>query len=379
MSGQGFTLRCTKEDNCFRKKAGILSCEEIISHGIIEESVKGNYNPTTYDLRLGAFHYVYNGDINNSSDKKWKPVYIGDVDILKINTPLPQEEQFSLNQEHDYDLLVIPSLGSALVELKEIINTNKVAQDGILIVGRFDLKHKLTNSGLISQQGTQIEPFYKGRLYCFIHNLSGEDVKFKYNDAIASVEFSYVSCFCGKNGSVELCNELRKRNKRERFSDESTCFVNEGIKNIRYFKRKRTLPSNCGLATYKAELPENIVSVFFRALAFGKYWYFFWVVFLGSIAGICGFLFDHSVEIGKLNKTESNYTESDRKNSAEIHKLRNELDDLKGNLAALRKHSNELDEKTKKYDQNVSDLENKLNVLSSDPRQSIPRIPENSD
>ena len=245
---------CKEEISCFKKIAGVLSDAEMVELKLIKEPNKKSFNPTVYDLSLGSCHYVYGTQQNNISDStsiKWIPVCIGtDAEFNELNANLPEGEKFIRQNKNKKDLLVIPALGSALIQLDEIIDTYSVAKDRhVLVTGRFDLKLSLVNRGLLSQQGTQVEPCYCGRLYCFVHNLSNKDIEIRYKEAIASIEFTYVSCFCNEETRVKVINALIEKNKNDkRYQAEEHCFEGRGIENVMYFNRKKTLPDSCGLA-----------------------------------------------------------------------------------------------------------------------------------
>lgn len=240
---------CQNEISCYKKIAGVLSEAEIKELRLIPEANGKNYNPTIYDLSLGAFHYVY-GDSKNANTsnkatdnkKTWLPVCIGtDKERNDENEGFPESEQFERQDKNKATYLTIPALGSALVQLDEIIDTYSIARSrNVLVTGRFDLKLGLVNKGLISQQGTQIEPCYRGRLYCFIHNLSNQDIELERGDSIASIEFSYVSCFCDAKKRKEVIDSLIEKNKKEgRYLSADYCDEGKGILNVRYFNRKK--------------------------------------------------------------------------------------------------------------------------------------------
>ena len=76
-----------------------------------------------------------------------------------------------------------------------------------MIVGRFDLKIKAIYKGLISQQATQVEPCYKGKLYCFIHNLTAKEIRLQREEAIATIEFSYAGASTDKEEINNIIKE----------------------------------------------------------------------------------------------------------------------------------------------------------------------------
>ena len=258
---------CQNEISCYKKIAGVLSDIEVKQLELMPNAKQENYNPTICDLSLGSFHYVYgmpklsenistkrhNKEIaeHEQISKKWVAVCIGsDTEMKDANTGFTYDEQFVRQNKTKSNVLTIPALGSALIQLNEIVDTYSVAiNNNVLVTGRFDLKLTLVNKGLISQQGTQIEPCYKGRLYCFVHNLSNKDISLNQGEPIASIEFSYVSCFCNEEKRKEVINNLIEKNKKERrYLETEYCDEGKGILNVRYFNRKKYLPDSCGLS-----------------------------------------------------------------------------------------------------------------------------------
>lgn len=234
----------TYDISCFKKIAGVLSEDEVKTHKLIVKPNDENFSPTVYDLSLGGFHYLYG---IGKDTQVLTPICIdSDPEMQAENSK--GGEQFVRPYGNATNILTIPRLGSALIQLNEIVDTYTIAdKNNVLITGRFDLKLSLVNRGLVSQQGTQVEPCYKGRLYCFVHNFSNKAIELKYGDPIASVEFSYVSCFCNEDKRTEVILKLMERNKDERYLTGEYCDPGKGIMNVRYFRRKKTLPDECGL------------------------------------------------------------------------------------------------------------------------------------
>lgn len=243
---------CQEDISCFKKIAGVLSDAEIKKLKLIHDPIDENFNPTVYDLSLGSCHYVYgiskSDNSENKTKKSWIPVCIGsENEFNNYNKNLSQENKFTRQDKNRTNCLTIPPLGSALIQLDEIVDTYTIAEEkNILVTGRFDLKLTLVNKGLISQQGTQIEPCYEGRLYCFVHNLSNTKIDLTYKDPIASIEFSYVSCFCNEGKRKEVVQSLIVKNKN-RYLNPECCEIGKGIMNVRYFNREKYLPDSCGL------------------------------------------------------------------------------------------------------------------------------------
>lgn len=241
-------MQCKNDMSCFVKIAGTLTGEEIKKHQLIHpepNSSEDCYQATTYDLTLGEGHYIYNG-YNSEQKQKWDLIYIGESDTrLRVLNENSASEQYRRLDRDKPQTLNIPPYGSAFVQLNETVDTYTVAKEkDLLVVGRFDLKLSNVHQGLISQQATQVEPCYKGKLFCFIHNLSNQPIHLKYGQKMATIEFSYVSCFCNGEKRREIIDTLMTKNKKK--YDKQYC--NEtGISDVRYFHSTEQLPDDCGL------------------------------------------------------------------------------------------------------------------------------------
>ena len=122
-------------------------------------------------------------------------IYIGDANEDDLNKNYPIAEWYKRPDGTRSRTLTIPRFGSALIQLQQIINTYDIAYEKkILIVGRFDLKLSRVHEGLISQQATQVEPCYYGKLFCFIHNLRNCP-RIKYTIMIIFLAIFYSSIF----------------------------------------------------------------------------------------------------------------------------------------------------------------------------------------
>jgi len=253
-------LECEYDISCFQKIAGILTGEEIMRHKLVileDNTPKDSLKPTTFDLTLGEGHYVYSGE-GVDKEKRWKLVFIGNGERLKkLNENSEEIEKYNWPGSNRRKTLTIPAYGSALIQLNETVDTYTVAEEKrVLVVGRFDLKLGNVHKGLISQQATQVEPYYKGKLFCFIHNLSNREIELKYGEKIATIEFSYVSCFCNKQKREEIMKELKTVNE-EKYKGQSFCNDN-GIAEVRYFRAQERLPDDCGLLGLKDRILEEV-------------------------------------------------------------------------------------------------------------------------
>ncbi|MCL2024185.1 MAG: hypothetical protein FWG78_00155 [Coriobacteriia bacterium] len=281
---------CDHIISCFKKIAGTLTREEIQAHGLIvleDGSKSNNYKSATVDLTLGNCHYIYDGNKKNSDDgnsgnqkwklwrrasangndegddQKWSPAFVGDPELLEdLNKKYSEAApQYRYQNRANPNKIKIPPYGSALIQLHEIVDTHTVATDpnkGYLVVGRFDLRLEKVQQGLVSQQGTQIGPCYKGRLFCFIHNFSNEPVYLSLGERIATAEFSYVSCFCEADKRSEIIKKICKDNA-EKYEKKLFC-DDKGIQEVRYFWKEGRLPGDCGLLGLKHEVINEINS-----------------------------------------------------------------------------------------------------------------------
>lgn len=254
-------MLCNNDISCFSKIAGTLTGEEIVAHKLVvpeQNSPENCVQSTTYDLTLGEGHYIYNGR-NSDRKKKWNLIFIGTDERKKeLNEKNFEAEQYERLNEDKRKTLFIPPFGSAFVQLNETVDTYSVAKEkGLLVVGRFDLKLSNVHQGLISQQATQVEPCYKGKLFCFIHNLSNKEIELKYGQKMATIEFSYVSCFCNHQKRLEIINNLIEKNKNK----YGVPFCNgTGIDEVRYFHAEERLPDDCGLLGFKEKMIEYVKS-----------------------------------------------------------------------------------------------------------------------
>ncbi|HAQ02365.1 hypothetical protein A2467_02330 [Candidatus Nomurabacteria bacterium RIFOXYC2_FULL_36_8] len=77
------------------------------------------------------------------------------------------------------------------------------------IVGRFDLRIKWALQGLEFQAGTQIEPYYTGRLFGHIKNTTNREILIPFKERLLTVEFTYTS---------EMADIPIEKNKNEKFN-----------------------------------------------------------------------------------------------------------------------------------------------------------------
>ena len=239
---------------------GVLSEQEIRKYKIIVNGKDENYQTASYDLTLGTCHYVYDKDSNhvgeNSPKVNWKLMYIGDDEERKIlNMRAPYYGQY----ESDPHSLIIPPYGSAIIELQEEIDTYSVSKKyNILVVGRFDLKLSKVYQALISQQATQVEPLYKGKLYCFIHNLSKAEVRLRRGEKIATIEFSYAGSALTPCERAQIIKAKSKEVIKKYDEVLGSTQEKMGIAEVRWFYYSDRLPKECGLNRFYTEVDQKL-------------------------------------------------------------------------------------------------------------------------
>ena len=138
-----------------RKRNGVLT-QNIIKTFIrcnilLENATVDNVKSASYDLRLGS-QYYHGGEIKELSESK----------------PFLQIEPY------DY----------AIVSCKEI---SSLPND---IVARFDLSVNLFRQGIILSNGPQMDPGFRGTLFCLLFNTSDRSVYLKRDEHYATIEFT---------------------------------------------------------------------------------------------------------------------------------------------------------------------------------------------
>jgi len=239
--------------DCKGHRAGLLTGNEIIKYNIIENRNDSECLQTTsYDLRLGEGHMVY-----DSTAKKWSAIWVSTKPHPKDGNPV-----FDLPQGTN---LVIPRFGMALIQLREPVNLLSCIENSeqpVMICGHFDLKLSRVKEGLISQQATQVEPGYRGKLFCYLFNQTGDEISLSYTDIdkarIATIEFQYVSCISQCDSSIRK-KFLASLSKKHRKYIPPYCDLH-GINDVRFFDGAREndgkLPKHGGLSSIAQSLDD---------------------------------------------------------------------------------------------------------------------------
>lgn len=141
---------------------GILTKKEILERisgtrvargepKLIENAKKDCIKSSTYNFRLGA-EYIKEGSFDKLDPNKNPYLEIPKHDVVVVST-------------HE--------------------NVNMPLD----IVGRFGIRLRFTMMGLILNNAPQIDPGYKGKLFCILYNLSDAPVIIKYLEQFATIEF----------------------------------------------------------------------------------------------------------------------------------------------------------------------------------------------
>lgn len=252
------SFQLPKKTSLVLSSGGVFHSSEIKRFGLIEDLCEDCLKESSYDLRLGEAHYVFCKDAEGKAES-WMPCYIG-KNLGKFNKRSSDGKVFKIQDDTNSKRLLIPPYGSAFIQLHEIVNTLDVAEKcDELVVGRFDLRLSMVHKGLISQQATQVEPLYKGRLFCFIHNLSNKEVGINYLERFATIEFQRVS-FSDGAAKKKILDKIKKSNVQSKYKGKQHC-LNNGIEDIRYFSTSIPLPQDCGLLAMKSEVDRNIEKI----------------------------------------------------------------------------------------------------------------------
>ena len=92
-----------------------------------------------------------------------------------------------------------------------------------------------------------------------MHNLSNKTIELKYKDAIATIEFSYVSCAHNSVDVNKVVDDLIAHNTSTDRYNKDYC-DGKGITDVRYFWADGRLPEECGLWSLRDTLTKGMES-----------------------------------------------------------------------------------------------------------------------
>ncbi|VFQ42408.1 dCTP deaminase domain-containing protein [Desulfoluna butyratoxydans] len=246
-------IDCSGSSSCSGNRSGLLVGREIEKHKIIKcedfEECKGEcLQDASYDLRLGEGHYIY-----SEEKKTWEAIFIGD-NLNECDDEI--EPHFKRQYLDKKGVLTIPPFGCAFVQLHEDVDCCSIVMESKLIItGRFDLKLSMVRKGLVSQQATQVEPGYNGKLFCYLFNNTSGDVSLNYKSPVATIEFYYSSCqtIC----DPEVYRGIKKNIENKHFNKynpaKNKCCNGTGISDVRFFSDGHgecSLPEHGGLSFF---------------------------------------------------------------------------------------------------------------------------------
>lgn len=119
-------------------------------HQMIEPLDEKSIEPANYNLRLGEQYRV--GGKTKLLDDKNRSLTIRPYEVVVLSS---------------YERLCLPRF----------------------IIGRWSLRVSAAYEGLLWTGGAQVDPGYKGRLYCPIYNLSDREIHLTYKQKIFSIDF----------------------------------------------------------------------------------------------------------------------------------------------------------------------------------------------
>lgn len=138
---------------CLKSRGGVVNkktLEKFINAGALVAPAHGKISPASYDLRLG--------------DDVWC-----------------QGEFINLSNKNPF--LKVPAYSYAIVSSIERANLPS------FITARFDLKNSLFFKGAILSNGPQIDPGYRGALFCMIYNGSDQELVMRRGAHFSTIEF----------------------------------------------------------------------------------------------------------------------------------------------------------------------------------------------
>jgi deoxycytidine triphosphate deaminase len=154
---------------------GVLLSDQIHFYvervGLIEGWEPSSLKPASYGLRLGGRYYS-NGEF-------------GDL--------RPGQK------------LTIPRNSIVYVSMLEVINMP------MYMIGRFNLKIDLIYQGIILGTGPQVDPGFRGRLSCPLHNISNNDVELEYGQRFATIDFVKTTPFTPSADTALSAEELYRQ------------------------------------------------------------------------------------------------------------------------------------------------------------------------
>lgn len=132
----------------------------------------------------------------------------------------------------DYKEIILEPFEVAIIETYEKVNIPNN------LIARWNIRVTLAYEGLIWVGGPQVDPGYKGHLYCPIYNMSDKKVVLRYKDIIATMDFVQTteppSNFVAFNKSIKPFEAYKQR----KLKSALTTHVQDKMKELDSFKDK---------------------------------------------------------------------------------------------------------------------------------------------
>ncbi len=183
---------------------GVLLRKDIKDRNLIsQDSCKKCFKPASYDLRIGD-DYIDPTDGDQNASLK----------------PLPGKP------------ITIPPFGAMIVSTHEVV---KIPGD---VIGKFNLRIKMALQGLFVQMGTQVEPYYHGKLFAVLHNITSEPIELiaegEGRERLFTIEFFNV----GQNAENDKPDEgkvtdIREFVKNTKFSKSTIRSMQQEVERFR--------------------------------------------------------------------------------------------------------------------------------------------------
>ena len=148
------SLARARDPTKWAKKQGVLTREMIKDYigqiNLIEKADDKNIEPASYDLRLGSQYYLRG---------KYKYLTKENPDLV-----IPAHEVVVISS---YEELKMP----------------------LFLIGRWNIRIGLVYRGILLVSGPQVDPGFRGKLFCTLYNLSTQEIRLKYKDHVATIDF----------------------------------------------------------------------------------------------------------------------------------------------------------------------------------------------
>ena len=119
-------------------------------------------------------------------------------------------QRYNFEEQRVSDFTIEP-YEVAVIKIEEVICLPR------FLIGRWDIKVSLAYRGLMWVGGAQVDPGFKGHLYCPIYNLSNRPVRLKHGEELAVIDFVKTTPF-KEHEKYTKEFETEKNSKRDFFN-----------------------------------------------------------------------------------------------------------------------------------------------------------------